>query len=440
MSLKNALIESRISYRALAEKLGMSASAVNRMVNRSEVPAKRTRQDINDALAKLNLPPIDESAFTTPQQRVLDLIASGTGISESAETAGVHRNSIRHWVQTNPAFATALQEARDFVPDAVHANRISNGNRRMQIELLSEVQSITEKELQLMQLDRNVLGLFGLRSNPFLNDVETDDDVFVTKGYDQVSQSIRDAIVQRGFIALCAPSGAGKTTIWDGIESEFANSQDTVLCKIHVKNKEVLAPGHLCRALIYGLLGNDVRVPSDAESQGRMLSTALRSTREGSIDRKAVLFIDDAHFCSTSVLRQLKTFFEEKVGRFRLLTIVLVGLPTLKAKLAEFSEIGNRIRLVEVPPVPVKDYLNFKLRRMGSSLDKLFDPSGFEAFEERFRQPKRAAVGYPLIINATVIRAMVKLYENGAQPGERISREIIDSLPGVAPIRKVTAA
>jgi type II secretory pathway predicted ATPase ExeA len=293
-----------------------------------------------------------------------------------------------------------------------------------------------------MQLDRNVLGLFGLRSNPFLNDIEDDSDVYPSKGHEQVTQSIRDAIVQRGFIAVCAPSGAGKTTIWDGIESENANSPDVVICKLQLqlKNKEMLSPSHLCRALIYGLLGDDAKIAQDAEAQGRQLSTALRATREGAIDRKAVLYIDDAHFCSTSVLRQLKTFFEEKVGRFRLLTIVLVGLPTLKTKLAEFAEIGNRIRLVEVPPVPVRDYLTFKLRRIGSSVEKLFDPSGIEAFEERFRQPKRGAMGYPLIINATCIRAMVKLFENGAQPGERISREIIDALPGVAPIRKVQAA
>jgi type II secretory pathway predicted ATPase ExeA len=137
------------------------------------------------------------------------------------------------------------------------------------------------------------------------------------------------------------------------------------------------------------------------------------------------------------VLRQLKTFFEEKIGRFRLLTIVLVGLPTMKNKLAEFPEIGNRIRLVEVPPVSVKEYLDFKLKRVGSSIDKIFTADGLDAFLDRFRAPKRPALAHPLIINATCIRAMVKLSDNGGGVGERITREIVDQLPGQAPARRV---
>jgi type II secretory pathway predicted ATPase ExeA len=169
-----------------------------------------------------------------------------------------------------------------------------------------------------------------------------------------------------------------------------------------------------------------------------MLSATLRAIRTGTVDRKAVLYIDDAHFCSASVLRQLKTFFEEKIGRFRLLAIVLVGLQTLKAKLATFPEIGNRIRLVEVPPVPVREYLDHKFRRVGARLDQVFAPDGIDAFLDRFRAPKRPALGYPLIVNANCIRAMVKLYENGGQAGEKITREIVDALPGEQPARRAS--
>jgi type II secretory pathway predicted ATPase ExeA len=301
----------------------------------------------------------------------------------------------------------------------------------------AEVKQISTEEIDLMQLNRDVLALFGLRQNPFLNDVEADEDVYSHRGHQQVTQAIRDAVEQRGFIAVVGPSGAGKTTIWDGIESEYGTRDDVSICKPQLKSKDKLNPEHLCRALIYGLAGDDAKIPREAEDRGRLLSAALRAVRSGTVDRKAVLYIDDAHFCNASVLRQLKTFFEEKIGRYRLLSIVLVGLPTLKTKLAEFPEIGNRIRLCEVPAVPVKEYLEFKLRRVGSSLDKLFDASGLQAFLDRFAVPKRAAAGYPLLINATCIRAMVRLHDNGAQPGEKISREIVDSLPGAAPARRV---
>jgi type II secretory pathway predicted ATPase ExeA len=124
------------------------------------------------------------------------------------------------------------------------------------------------------------------------------------------------------------------------------------------------------------------------------------------------------------------------VGRYRLLGIILIGLPKLKQKLADFPEIGNRIRLVEVPPVPVQAYLDFKLRRVGSSLDKLFDPSGLTAFLDRFKLPRRTAVEHPLIINATCIRAMCKLYELGGMPGARITADVIGQLPSEGQIRK----
>jgi type II secretory pathway predicted ATPase ExeA len=293
-----------------------------------------------------------------------------------------------------------------------------------------QVRQITQEDIELMQLDRSVLNLFGLRTNPFLNDVEAEEDVFPYKGHAQVEAAIREAIEQRGFLAVTGPSGAGKTTIWDGIEAEYGTRDDAIICKPQLKHKEKLTPEHLCRALIYGLLGEDARIHRDAEDRGRQLSAALRAIRSGAVDRKAILYIDDAHFCNASVLRQLKTFYEEKIGRYRLLAIILVGLPTLKEKLAAFPEIGNRIRLVEVPPVPVQEYLGFKLKRVGSGLDRLFDGGGLEAFVERFKAGRRQALGYPLIINATCIRAMVKLHENGAQPGERISRAIIDAMPG----------
>ncbi len=292
------------------------------------------------------------------------------------------------------------------------------------------------REIDLMQLDRAVLQLFGLRINPFINDVECDDDVLRYKGYEVVEQAIKDTIDQRGFLAIVAESGAGKTTIWDGIEADYGNRADCIICKPNVKSREALTPEHLARTLIYGLAGEHAVIKGNAEDRGRQLSQALRNIRSGQGDRKAVLYIDDAHFCSPSVLRQLKTFFEEKIGRFRLLAIVLVGLPTLKTKLTEFPEVGNRIRLVEVPPVPVDEYLQFKLQRAGSSLDKMFDRDGLAAFLDRFRAPRRPALGRPLVINAMCIRAMVRLYNNGAQPGERITREIVDTLPGEAPARR----
>ncbi len=388
MTLKLALQQAGLTYRPFAKRLGIHATALTRIVNYGEYPVRIGKKEcIRRMSAVLAEHRIDTTEIDWPADGVHPNYA-----------AGVERRSARC------------------------------GASVTKHEIPIEVQEM--EAIELMQLDRSVLQLFGLRTNPFLNDVEADEDVFSYKGHDQVATAIKDAIDQRGFLAVAAPSGAGKTTIWDGIEAEYGRRDDCVICKPQLKQRENLSPEHLVRALIHGLLGEDCRIACDGEARGRQLSNALRGIRTGTVDKKAVLYIDDAHFCNARVLRQLKTFFEEKIGRFRLLAIILVGLPELKHKLASFPEIGNRIRLVEVPQVPVREYLEFKLRRVGSSIDKLFDTQGWEAFQDRFRAPRRPAMGYPLIINASCIQAMVKLAQNGAQPGERITREIVDMLPG----------
>ena len=331
------------------------------------------------------------------------------------------------------------------VPSAILRNRINEAFTGIDVALPVRTKvfhridddDVVNEGLELMQMDNDVLKLFGLRRNPFLNDVEEEADVFQHKGLETVAQAIRDAIHERGFLAVVGESGAGKTTIWDGIESEFLHDESLIICRPKLKDKEQLSPEHLCRALIYGLLGEDCKIKGNAEDRGRQLSAALRDLRMGVEDRKAVLVVDDAHFASTTVLRQLKTFYEEKIGRYRLLTIVLVGLPELKQKLARFPEIGNRIRLVNVPPVPVEAYLRHKLTRVGSSVDKIFDPAGLSAFIERFREKRKAAMGHPLIINRTCIWAMSKVNQNAGLPGARVTQAVIDELPSEQAIRQV---
>jgi type II secretory pathway predicted ATPase ExeA len=369
MTLQDAIIHSGLTYRALAVKSGLSTPMLNRLALHGEYPKR--------------MPPGDV------QHRLLDVL---------------RRNGL---TGCDIEFPARSKRQRTTTPD-------------------------NTEEIDLMQFDRTVMAHYGLQKNPFLNDVESDADVYQWKGHVQVATAIEDAIEQRGFLAITGPSGSGKTTIWDGIEASYGTREDTVICKVRLKDRERLSADHLSRALLYDLCGETTRIRLNAEDSGRQLSAALRS-----LQRKAVLLIDDAHFSSSNVLRQLKTFYEEKIGRYRLLAIILIGLPELKAKLSKFPEIGNRIRLVEVPPVPVRDYLDFKLRRVGSGIERIFDDSGIEALSERFRVARqKAAYGSPLEVNATAIRAMVKAH-NLAQP--RVTAEIIDQLPGTVEARRVAA-
>ncbi len=295
------------------------------------------------------------------------------------------------------------------------------------------------REMELMQLSEEVLALFRLKKNPFENDVRSDTDVFRPKesGYAKVEREIRRGIKERSMLALIAPSGSGKTTLWDGIEDELINREDVVLCKPMAPDREQLRPTHLARALLASLLGRGAKIAGDINSMGTQLYEALKAAQDQS--RTVVLYIDDAHFVNRTLLRQIKTFYEYKVGHRRLLAIVMIGINELGEKLGRFREVGDRTRTLTMPLVPVEKYLEFKLNRVGSGLSKLFDTEGLKAFKERFQAAKgKHSVGRPLAINAACIRCMVALEENEAVAGERITRAIVDGVSaGQARARRV---
>lgn len=290
----------------------------------------------------------------------------------------------------------------------------------------------TSQETELMKLDWPILNHFGFQRDPFINDIEDDKDVFGAKSYAKLERLIRDAMNDCGMIALVGPVGSGKTTLMDGIEADYIFRGDLIV-KPFIKDKEKLTDGHLTRALLYGLTGENARIPANAEDQGRLLSRSLQALRRnGTEERRVILYIDDAHHCTASVLRTLKAFYEEKAGRHRLLSIVLVGTEELKAKLSRSPELGNRARLLEVPPVLVKDYLGFKLSRVGSAPEKVFEPAALEAFLAAHRlRPGAPATAAPLSINNACIRVLVKMFATlDVDAGMRVPLEIVDKVFG----------
>lgn len=368
MTLKEAVQQTRISYRRLAQVLHLSPAALSRLLNDGEYPARREAGEI------VNL--------------FLALFAE-------------------HGLNTDTI---------EFTRQAVTSRAAT-----------------TEETEELMKLDQAILSHFRFSSDPFINDVVEDKDVFEHKGYAKLEGAIRSAMNDHGMVALAGPVGSGKTTLMDGIEQDYLYRGDLII-KPYVKDKEKLTDGHLTRALLYSLKGENSRIPSNAEDQGRLLSRSLKALRdsENTLTRRAILYIDDAHHCTASVLRTLKAFHEEKAGRHRLLAIVLVGTEELKSKLSRSPEIGNRARLLEMPPVLVRDYLDFKLGRVGSKLDKVFEPAALDAFLAMHRtRPGSPATGAPLSINNACIRVLLKMFSTlEVESGMRVPVEIVDKVFG----------
>jgi type II secretory pathway predicted ATPase ExeA len=377
MTLPEALKSAGIGYRLLAKELGIGKSTLGRIAARGWYPQ---RFDIEDFTTRLH--------------------------------ATLKRHGVVH--ADDVELPTPIDRTRKTTPKK------------------EEVEEVP------MQIDRDTLSHFGLKRNPFLNDIETDADVFAWPGHKKILQTLRDGIEERAFVSLIGPSGAGKTTIIDTLEAEMLERGDTIICRPQVMAKDRLLPDHLVTALLASILGDEAHIYVDRERRGRQLSRALIQQYNGTQQRRVVLLIDDAHYCQSGMLRQLKTFYEQKIGRTRLMSIILVGLPELRQKLQLFQEIGNRSYMAEIGPVPLRAYLDHKLSRVGADVSSLFDGPGFEAFAERFRGARRTALGHPQLINAQTIRAMAKLMESEPKPGEKISAAVIDRMPGAQAAIRLT--
>lgn len=353
-----------------------------------------------------------------------------TGLSyrRLAELAGVSKSALERLV--NGGVLPVRRRAQ--VMEALAAVLAEHGLGMEQIEMPGAETLGQTKEAEPMKLDPAIIQHFRFTADPFVNDVEDDADVFRWKTYGKIERQLREAIDECAMVAVVGPVGSGKTTMMDGIEADLVARGD-VICKPRIKDKEKLSDGHLTRALLFAMTGEMAKIPANAEDQGRLLSRtllALRMGHEGG--RRVVLYIDDAHHCNAPVLRALKAFHEEKAGRHRLLAIVLVGTEELPKKLYRTPEIGHRTRMVEIPPVFVREYLDFKLKRVGSSVEQVFEPAAAEALFARFRRkPGAPALGYPLEINNVCSQVLAKMWATlDVQQGMKVPARVVDLFGG----------
>jgi type II secretory pathway predicted ATPase ExeA len=90
--------------------------------------------------------------------------------------------------------------------------------------------------------------------------------------------------------------------------------------------------------------------------------------------------IDEAHSLPIPTIKHLKRFFELELGFKKLLSIILIGQPELKAKLSERNqdvrEVVQRCEMVELAPLDggrLDEYLKFKFDRLGKPIGEVID-------------------------------------------------------------------
>lgn len=295
-----------------------------------------------------------------------------------------------------------------------------------------------EEEFQLPEtemLSQSAKKHFKLFKDPFADDVQSADDVYLSGDQRYIRESMYQTAKHGGFIAVVGESGAGKTTLRrDLIDRITRESSPISVIQPRIIDKGKLTAGAICDAII-----NDVSHESpkrSLEAKARQIERLLSgSSRAGNVH---VLIIEEAHDLSIQTLKYLKRFWELEDGFRKLLAIILVGQNELKNKLDERQnwearEVIRRCEIAELRPLNgnLEEYLELKMRRVGKSLDEVFDADAFDAIRERLLIRRRGgaqggeSMMYPLVVNNVATKAMNLVAEIGA---ERVSAEIIQEV------------
>jgi type II secretory pathway predicted ATPase ExeA len=174
----------------------------------------------------------------------------------------------------------------------------------------------------------------------------------------------------RGFTAMIAPPGMGKTTLLFRFLNHIRESARTVfLFTIDAECKPREFVGYILRDI--GITPGQ----SSSEMNEQLTEALVTENRAG---RKFVVVIDEAQNLSDAVLERVRllTNFESSTGK--LMQIVLSGQPQLSDKLMQASLVQLRQRISTVcrlEPLSVDEtiaYIDYRLKQAGYDGEPLF--------------------------------------------------------------------
>ena len=357
--------------------------------------------------------------------------------------------SLAAWQETfGPAFAheggeppasSALNELGGADVPAALLKRPMRSYAHTQKKLAPEVSDTTEavpaspatetvKEdpmlLQNQALNPEARQHFKLPRNPFVDDVQSPDDVFQSPSVRYVRAALLDCAQHHGFVAVVGESGAGKSTLAEDLEERIkADKRDVLVVRPYVLAMEAndqkgktLKSGQIAEAIAFAL-DPQISLKSSPQARYQQVHDLLKASRRSG--RRHLLLIEEAHCLPLATLKHLKRFLELKDGMQRLIGIALIGQPELRERLgsqnAEVREVAQRCEIVALDPLDgeLEAYLQHKFARFDLKLADVFAPDAFDAMRARLiHMPRGGRPGdarslcYPLVVNNLVCRAM----------------------------------
>ena len=300
------------------------------------------------------------------------------------------------------------------------------------------------------------LPFFNLREAPF-NLTPDPRFLFLSSQHEEALSHLLYGIHERkGFIEITGEVGTGKTVLCRALLEQLDDSVSTALIfNSYLTRTELLAS--ISRE--FGL------APEGAVGAALIdrLNTYLLS--EFSAGRNAVVVIDEAQNLEPTVLEQLRMLSNLETTRGKLLQIILVGQPELRAKLSLpgmrqlDQRIAVRFHISELSRAETARYILHRLQVAGAGTGITFTPQALKLiYQYSAGLPRRinllcdralmnAFVHETHCVNGSLVRQSVRDLEGGRQtvgartPGTRLlGRLALASLTGCALLGLVTSA
>ncbi|MBW8034193.1 MAG: AAA family ATPase [Planctomycetes bacterium] len=284
-------------------------------------------------------------------------------------------------------------------------------------------------------LSQNARKHFNIFKDPFIDDVQSKDDVFLSSEQRYIREAMWQTSKHGGFLAIVGESGAGKTVLRrDLLDRIKREGHHIIPIQPRIIDKGRLTAGLICDSIIRDISVTE-SIYGSLEAKARKIETLLTgSSRAGNTH---VLIIEEAHDLHVKTLKYLKRFWELEDGFRKLLSIILIGQLELRDKLDErmnweAREVIRRCEVATLEPLngALEEYLELKFKRVGAKLNQVFDKKAFDGIRERLTMTRGGdshpiSMHYPLIVNNTVIKCMNLAAEIGSpKVTAEIAREV----------------
>lgn len=241
---------------------------------------------------------------------------------------------------------------------------------------------------------------YGFTEKPF-NTTPDSKFFFPSAKHTEALNSMLYAITERkGFVVITGEIGSGKTTVCRALLNRLDfNTKVALITNSHLTQRELLA------AIL-----EELEIEGRGGSKQKLLSQLNEYLiQQLAYDNNVVLIIDEAQNLAPRVLEEVRMLSNLETEKEKLIQIILLGQPQLKAKLENpaLEQFKQRIvvyhHLSQLTKEETSHYVRHRLRLVNPESENTFTPEALAAIHKYSR-------GTPRLINILADSALLSGY------------------------------